>query len=125
RYILGAANRIEFEIGDYDSTKPLVIDPVLVYQTYFGGTGNESATAIAVNSAGEAFITGTTPSISFPGTGLQGATASGGDAFVVKLNAADTGVMYASYFGGDNADNGNGITVDQSGNVYVAGSTQS
>src|SRR6185295_9981248 len=53
RYILGNRNQVQFELGEYDAAKPLVIDPVLVYQTYFGGTGSESATAIAVNSAGE------------------------------------------------------------------------
>lgn len=125
RYLLAGNNDIRFELGNYDVTKPLVIDPVLVYSTYFGGLGNENATSIAVNSAGEAFITGTAPSLGFPGTPLQGASAAGGDAYVVKLNAASTAVVYASYFGGDNADNSNAIAVDQSGNVYVAGSTQS
>jgi CSLREA domain-containing protein len=98
---------------------------VLIYSTYFGGTGIDTATAITVNSAGEAFIAGTTASANFPGTALQGASTSNGDAFVAKLNAAGTAIVFASYFGGDNPDLANAITLDQSGNIYVAGSTQS
>jgi len=125
RYILRSRNQVQFELGEYDAAKPLVIDPVLVYQTYFGGTGSESATAITVNSAGEAFITGTAPSLGFPGSPIPGANGSGGNVFVLKLNAAGTAVVYSSYFGGDAVDSGSSIAVDASGNVYVAGQTQS
>ncbi|MDX6557960.1 MAG: hypothetical protein QOF72_1009, partial [Blastocatellia bacterium] len=125
RYSLTSKNEIGFELGEYDATRALVIDPVLVYSTYFGGAGADAATAITVNSAGEAFITGTTASINFPGTSLLGASTSNGDAYVAKVNAAGTAIVFASYFGGDNPDFANAITLDQSGNIYVAGSTQS
>jgi CSLREA domain-containing protein len=124
-YSLRSLSEIGFVLGDYDATKPLVIDPVLVYSTYFGGLGADTATAITVNGAGEAFITGTTASANFPGNSLAGASTSNGDAYVAKLNAAGTGIVFASYFGGDNPDLANAITLDQSGNIYVAGSTQS
>ncbi|HMJ26003.1 MAG TPA: SBBP repeat-containing protein, partial [Pyrinomonadaceae bacterium] len=101
RFALTSKNEIGFELGEYDATRPLVIDPVLVYSTYFGGTGADTATAITVNGAGEAFITGTTPSANFPGTALLGASTSNGDAYVAKLNAAGTVIVFASYFGGD------------------------
>jgi CSLREA domain-containing protein len=124
-YSLNGLRQIGFQLGEYDATKPLVIDPVLVYSTYFGGLGADTATAITVNGAGEAFITGTTASANFPGASLAGAATSNGDAYVAKLNAAGTAIVFASYFGGDNPDLANAITLDQSGNIYVAGSTQS
>ncbi|HBB88300.1 MAG TPA: hypothetical protein DC047_11850 [Blastocatellia bacterium] len=125
RYALKENHQISFELGSYDLTKPLVIDPVLVYSTYFGGAGFDSANGIAVNSSGEAYITGTTASLNFPGTPVQKVAADVSDAFVVKLNSAGTAVLYASYFGGDNRDFANAIAVDSSGNAYVTGSTHS
>ena len=124
-YELTAANQIGFWLGEYDTTKPLVIDPVLVYSTYFGGSGFDMANGIAVNSSGEAYITGSTASLNFPASPVQKAALDVSDAFVVKLNAAGTSLVYASYFGGDNRDFANAIAVDPSGNAYVAGSTHS
>ncbi|MDQ3920287.1 MAG: SBBP repeat-containing protein, partial [Acidobacteriota bacterium] len=125
RYVLAADNQVKFELGAYDATRPLVIDPVLAYSTYFGGTGNETSVGVAVNGAGEAYITGNTSSVNFPGSAVQGAAPNLSDVFVLKLNAAGTAVVYASYFGGDNVDLAGGIAVDSTGSAYVAGTTNS
>jgi hypothetical protein len=93
---------------------------------YVGGAGNESAYRIAVDSTGQAYITGATTSDEngFPITGgLDSTYNSNGDAFVAKVNTAGTDLVYASYLGGGNEEIGLGISVDAAGNTYVVGST--
>jgi len=117
---------VAFEIGKYDASRPLIIDPVLSYSTYLGGSGNDSATAIAVDSSGNAYVTGYTSSSDFPAVGaLQPANAGSNDAFVAKLNASGTALIYATYLGGTGNDFGRGISVDSLGNAYVTGETHS
>ena len=126
RYALKNTHEVGFELGTYDKEEPLVIDPVVVYSTYLGGMGNESARAIAVDASGNAYVTGETLSADFPttfGLGFQGGAI--GDAFVTKLNAAGTGVVYSTYLGGTDDDQGLGIAVDGSGSAYVTGRTNS
>ena len=126
RYLLLAHNRVSFEVKGYDKNKPLIIDPVLSYSTYLGGSGPDVANGIAVDSSGNAYITGSTSSVSFPIVSAEQRTYGGnGDAFVVKLNATGSGILYSTYLGGGGADTGNAIAVDSSGNAYVAGSTSS
>src|SRR5947207_12026206 len=95
-------NQIGFQIGAYDMSRPLVIDPVLSYSTYLGGSGQDSAQAIAVDSSGNAYITGTTYSTNFSTTvgSLQGTFGGASDAFVAKLNASGTRLTYCTYLGG-------------------------
>jgi len=101
----------------------------LVYSTYLGGSGTEVAVGIAVDTAGQAYVTGftDTPGSGFPGTAgsLIQSTNGGGvyDAFVTKLNAAGTARVYSTYLGGSGIDTGVGIAVDQAGNAYVTGQT--
>ncbi len=101
--------------------------PQLVYSAYLGGTGTDSGAAIAVNAAGDAFVTGSTASADFPTTSgvFQSTYGGSGDAFVTELNSTGTSLVYSSYLGGTGADAGMGIAVDSSGNAYVTGSTQS
>jgi uncharacterized protein (TIGR03437 family) len=99
----------------------------VVYCTYIGGEGADEAHAIAVDSAGNAFITGSTASTAFPATGgAFKSTYSGGktDAFVAKL-APDGALLYATYFGGAGDDEGRGIAADTDGNAYITGATTS
>src|SRR5262249_17169534 len=101
-----------------------------VYSTYLGGaTGADQGNGIAVNGAGEAFVTGFTASADFPIPPLgafQNVQPGGGDAFVTKLNAAGTALSYGTYLGGSGgSDQGNGITLDGAGNAYVVGTTNS
>ena len=116
-------NHITFEVADYDRTRPLVIDPVLVYSTYLGNAGGS---AIAVDASGNAYVTGSTWSSDFPTTpGAFQSTNGGGpgpdDAFVSKLNAAGSALIYSTYLGGSGVDQATGIAVDTLGNVYVTG----
>jgi hypothetical protein len=98
----------------------------LVYSTYLGGDGEDSGDGIAVDSSGNAHVTGYTYSSNFPTASPLQATLSGvSDAFVAKLNAAGSALVYSTYLGGSGYDNGYGIAVDSSGNVYVMGSTSS
>lgn len=117
---------VGFSLGNYDRSRPLVIDPVLVYSSFLGGTNGEDARAIAVDSNGNAYITGRTLSSNFPVVGgVQAAKNSVIDAFIVKVNATGNSLVYSTYLGGDGEDTGYGIKVDDQGNAYVGGSTWS
>jgi hypothetical protein len=133
RYALNGKD-VGFEVGEYDRSKPLVIDPVLVYSSYLGGSGNDISNSITVDAAGNAYLTGTTASTNFPTLNPRQATNRGGnDVFVTKLNAGGNALVYSTYLGGtvnsrvtgSGDDQGKGIAVDSSGNVYVAGLTSS
>ncbi len=94
------------------------------WATYYGGSGNEYANAIACDQGGNSYITGYTNSVNFPVVAaIQPTKGVVGDAFVMKLNSAAT-VQWATFYGGDDEDKGRGITLDQGGtNVYVTGTT--
>ena len=119
-----------FRVGDHDRTRPLVLDPaVVVYCGYIGGVNEDVCTGITVDSAGHAYVTGYTVSdeMSFPVKVGPDRTYNGGryDAFVAKVNASGTGLVYCGYIGGAGEDLGGGIAVDASGNAYVSGQTGS
>jgi hypothetical protein len=118
-----------FELGLYDPSRPLILDPaVLVYAGYIGGTGQDQGRAIAVDSSGNAYVTGATESneASFPVTADPDLTNNGGaDAFVAKIDPTGSELVYASYIGGSGSDSGDDIAVDESGNAYVIGETGS
>jgi hypothetical protein len=101
----------------------------LVYSTYLGGSGSDYAYGIAVDAAGNAYVTGATNSANFPIAipiqGTCGSCPSSNDAFVTKLNASGSGLLYSTFLGGSGPDFGGGVAVDSSGNTYVVGSTQS
>jgi len=131
RFTLGRRHTVGFKLGNYDHSQPMIIDPVLVYSTYVGGSGTDGdgALALAVDSSGNAYITGQTDSSNFPLTSgavqaTDEATASTAyNAFVTKLNAAGTAVVYSTYLGGSGNTQGTGIAVDSSGDAYVTGHT--
>ncbi len=145
-YALKGENRVGFDVAEFDRRRPLVIDPVLSYSTYLGGSGNgfdgDEGLGIAVDSSGNAYLTGETTSANFPTTTgafqttLNGGTCSyvGGtgtcsNVFVTKLNSTGTALLYSTYLGGptslNHGDVGRAIVVDSSGNAYVTGSTDS
>ncbi len=102
----------------------------IVYGSYLGGSGGDAAKAIAVDEQGSAYITGYTASLDFPMRGALQPVNRGGeylksDAFVVKVNPAGTALEYATYLGGNGDDAGLAVTVDNTGNAYVAGATHS
>jgi uncharacterized repeat protein (TIGR01451 family) len=126
RYVIKRERKVGFEIEEYDRSKPLIIDPVLVYSTYLGGNAEDRSYSIAVDSSGSTYIAGRTSSTNFPTPGsIQPAKAGYDDAFVVKLNPAGTAIIYATYLGGTRGQWARSIAVDADGNAYVLGSTNS
>src|SRR5438093_3579644 len=121
-YSLSRKNQVSFEVGEYDQGRPLVIDPTLSYSTYLGGNSHDGGYGIAVDSAGNAYVTGETYSTNFPtASPFQAAFGGNLDAFVTKLNATGSALMYSTYLGGNDYDYGAGIAVDSAGSVYVTG----
>ena len=125
-YKMVRSNQVGFTLGPYDLRYPLVIDPSLVYSTYLGGSGFDYGTAIAVNSSGNAFVTGYTSSLDFPTDNAEQAYfASYSAIFVAKLAANGASLVYATYLGGSNYDYAYSIAVDSTGAAYVGGLTES
>jgi hypothetical protein len=126
KYRLLDQHTVGFEIGPYNRSLPLVIDPTISYCSYLGGSSTTAITGIALDSSANLYMTGWTDALNFPIDGpYQAANAGGVDVFVAKLSAAGTGLLYATYIGGRNADKGAAIAVDNLGQVYVTGSTTS
>jgi hypothetical protein len=132
-FVLLAGNSVGFEVSSYDRTRDLVIDPVLGYSTYLGGSGRsgvgDAGYGIATDSAGNAYVVGATGSLNFPVTAGAFQTTnvgSGGSdtsVFVTKIDASGTSLAYSTYLGGNNQSVGAGIAVDAAGSAYVTGYT--
>ncbi len=129
-YALGPSG-VSFAVGAYDRSRPLVIDPVVGYSTYLGGSLNEndeSGGAIAVDLQGNAYVTADTDSSDFPTKNpYQPAHApdDDSDAYIAKISADGSSLIYSTYLGGTGGDEGLGIAVDLLGHAYVSGSTTS
>jgi hypothetical protein len=119
-----------FQLGAYDASLPLVIDPaMLVYCGYIGGNWTDVGEGIAMDSSGAAYITGNTDSdtTTFPISVGPDLTYNGGsaDVFVAKVKPDGSGLIYAGYIGGNGWDDGLSIAIDGSGAVYITGDTES
>ena len=123
-YTIGRDGKVSFRIGRYNRRLPLVIDPVIAYSTYLGGTNGEAAEAVTTDANGNIYVVGQTWSIDFP-TVNAAQPAYGGptDAFIAKLNAAGDTLVYATYFGGRWSEWATDVAVDTSGNAYLYGTT--
>jgi photosystem II stability/assembly factor-like uncharacterized protein len=127
-YVIEGNDQIGFKVGSFDATKPLVIDPILSYSTFFGGADQDLGNDVAVDAEGNVYITGVTFSTNFPVASAIQPERSGSvfsDAFVAKLNPSGTALIYSTYLGGDNQEEASKIAVDSSGNAYVIGSSGS
>lgn len=126
--------RVSIDLAEYDHSRRLIIDPVLAYGSYLGGSGYEEARGITVDSAGNAYVVGTTTSLDFPTTpgtikpnllprnGLPGSYWY--DAFVTKIDPTGTAVVFSTYFGGrEGSEIGMGVQVDPNGNIIFSGTT--
>ena len=121
-YVLRGEHELGFQVAGYDASRPLIIDPVLVYSTYIGGNSTEFGRGIAIDSAGNAYVAGLTASTDFPTVNrLQPVSVDSEDAFVLKLNSTGSALVYSTYFGGSGSDDAMGIAVDLAGNAYVTG----
>jgi hypothetical protein len=119
-------NAYGFEVGSYDRTRDLFIDPILVYSTYLGGSGDDFATDIAVDKAGAAYVVGYTTSTNFPVAGAYQNTNKGSsDVFVAKFSPSGKTLVYSTFLGGGDSDEGYGIALDASGAAYITGMTSS
>lgn len=135
-YLVGQTQSLNFPVtaGAYDATLSgstdvfvAKLDPTgssLSYATYLGGSGSDDGLAIAVDAAGNAYVTGNTTSNNFPTlNAYQNSNGGGQDAFLAKLNAAGSALMYSTYFGGTGSDVSNALAIDNAGNAYIAGNS--
>jgi len=121
-------HQVGFEVTAYDASKPLVIDPVpvLSYSTYLGGSDIDGSNDLAIDAAGNVYVTGLAYSTDFPTVSpIQATNGGNGDAFVTKLDPTGSALLYSTYLGGSDLDISLGIAVDAAGNAYVTGFTRS
>ncbi|MBS1853879.1 MAG: SBBP repeat-containing protein, partial [Acidobacteria bacterium] len=123
KYRLTSEGFIAIEVGAYDRSHPLVIDPVVTYSAQFGGTGSESVAGIARDGSGNLYVAGTTISRAASATEQQ-MTAGGANAFIRKIDASGK-VVFTTFLGGTGEDRATGIATDEQGSVYLAGWTTS
>ena len=116
RYEMRGRHEVGFRVGAYDRGRALTIDPVLVYSTFLGGTGFDEANAVALDAAGNVYVTGATDSPNFPKTF---ATPGAGGSFVTKFSPAGNSLIYSAYIGG--ATEAAAIALDRSGSAYITG----
>lgn len=129
-YVIKSTNTYGFVVGDYDRRLPLVIDPAfttLLASSFLGTSANDSGYAIAVDSSGNVFITGTTSSADFPTTAGVYDTSynSSADVFVSKFNSTLTQLMASTFLGGSSDDTPYALKIDNSDSVYLTGQTAS
>jgi Beta-propeller repeat/Domain of unknown function DUF11 len=140
KFALRSKDQVGFDLGDYDRSRALVIDPQLTFSTYLGGEGPESCSAItglpftpgcpaiAVDSGLNTYIAGSTESVDFPPLGeVNGGLTGTANVFIAKFNSEGSALIYSTYFGGTGPgkDYPAGIAVDSGFDVYVAGTTNS
>ena len=130
-YVLQGTNQVGFQVPAHDRSRPLVIDPVLAYSTYLGGSVEETGVDIAVDADGNAYVTGNVSSFNFPTTAGAFQTTCAADprfchdVAVTKLNPTGSALVYSTYLGGSDLESGTGIAVDATGSAYVTGQTWS
>lgn len=132
-YVLKGAREVGFEVGPYDVSKPLVIDPILVYSTYIGGDSGDTGLSVAVDSGGRAYLAGVTTSseVTFPIENAFKGSQIDRLGFITKLNPAGNDVLYSTFFGDSNGfctqgfcgTEIRGIAVTSDGRAVVTGAT--
>jgi hypothetical protein len=123
-YVIRRNKTIGYEVAGVNRKLPLVIDPTLSYSTYIGSNTPDSVNSIAVDQFGQAYITGSTV-FGFPTKNPAQGNQLGTDAFVTKLSANGSSLIYSTILGGSSVDMGNAIAIDRFGSAYVAGETSS
>ena len=118
---------VSFSLGKYNRHQKLVIDPVLTYSTYLGGSGGETAYGVVLDPTGNVYVTGITASATFPAasSAFQTTYAGDGDIFVAEFNPTATGLLFATFLGGTGTDTPAEILLSSFGNLFLVGSTTS
>jgi Beta-propeller repeat len=126
-YVIRDKRRIGFELSSYDVSQSLIIDPVIVYSSFLGGSQDEYAQGLAVDSTGNAYVTGYSSSADFPVTpgALQPQRAGNVDAFVGKVNRKGDALLFMTYLGGSSGDYARGMALDAAGNLCLTGWAES
>ncbi len=125
-FALSSNGEIGFRLGAFDPSLPLTIDPVLSYASFLGGSGADTAFAVALDPQHNFYVSGETASSNLPiSAGVQDAFGGATDAFVLKLKADGSGLAYSTFLGGNLTDASQALAVDSLGNVYVTGFTSS
>jgi hypothetical protein len=128
KYVIRDSTHIGFSLSPFDPTKPVVIDPVLDYATYLGGSSSDQASGIAVDSAGNVYVTGFAEATDFPLADprpMSSAPSNTSKIFVAKLDPTGSSLIYADYLGGSSNDYAFALALDSANDVYVTGSTSS
>ena len=123
QYLISTGNRVRFQLGPYDRSQTLIIDPIIpFFSSYLGGLSDDYGYGVAMDPSGNAYVTGATISLNFPVIAcLQCVNRGASDAFVTEINAA--GLVYSTYLGGARDDHGYGIAVDAKGSAFITGDT--
>ena len=124
-YVMRDSTHVGFRLSSLDPTKTTVIDPVLDYATYLGGSGDDQPTGIAVDTTGNIYVAGYTDSTDFPLAVLGSLPAGQTHVFVAKLDATGSTLIYADYLGGNSDDYGFALALDGANEVFVTGGTAS
>jgi Bacterial Ig-like domain (group 3) len=129
-FIVASNGEVGFQVGTYDHTRTLVIDPIISYASYFGGTGEDEINAVALNASGQLYAVGQTYSTALPGTTGEFETGSaannnGHDAFVTKFSADGSSILWTTYLSGGGDDFATGVAVNSSDQPYIVGYTAS
>ena len=125
-YVVKGKRQVGFQVAEYDHGRPLVIDPVLAFSTFLGGSLGDEAHSVVLDSESNVYMIGGVSSTNFPMMNAAFGTNTGGfDAFVTKMDPTGTILLYSTYLGGSNDEFGYGIALDASNNVYVSGLTSS
>ncbi|MDH5646250.1 MAG: SBBP repeat-containing protein, partial [Candidatus Heimdallarchaeota archaeon] len=124
KYII-TGNQLQFDLAEYDTSKPLIIDPI-VYSTYMGGNGDEHGYSITVDSLDNIYVTGDTASTNFiTQNAFDGSLGGSWDAVIFKLGKNLGSVQSSTYLGGSGNDHGTSIALDYANNIYITGVTDS
>jgi len=124
-YVVSDPTHVGFQVAKYDRNSALIIDPVLVYSTYLGGSSDDQVSGIAVDAAGSIYVAGATDSTDFPLPTLGLLPDGNTHVFVAKLDASGSNLIYADYLGGNSQDYGYALALDSANNIYVTGGTAS
>ena len=125
QYVLQSDNSFGFNVPNYDSDRPLIIDPVVSYSSYLGGSSTDESNDIAIDPSGCPFIIGTTYSSDYPLQDELYTDQVGSDVFITKFNTLGSELVFSTYLGGGSVDCGTALALDDGNNIYLTGYTHS